>query len=196
MIDFGYIEGKAGIYKTTLESIADSISFADWRRIIVIAGNFPSSLLGFRPNEDNLLKRLELELWQENQVTRGRKLVYADYTVRYPDNITKGLRGSKSVRYTLSDNFQVFRGVREDKSFKYLVHAINIEALYSNIYPESYCWGDEMISEKAAQLEDCLNNGVNPESYDGFSPGGPTDWVAMSINHHMAVVLKSNLRAQ
>lgn len=195
MIDFGYLEGKTQTYRATLESIADSISFDGWRRIIVIAGSFPSSLQGFRPNEDNLLKRSELELWQKNKTTRNRELIYSDYTVRYPDNITKGARGSKSVRYTLKNDFQVFRGTRDDKSFKYLVHAMNIKSLHSDAYPENYCWGDESIAEKANQLEKCLDDGIDPETYDDFSPGGPTDWVAMSINHHMTVVLKSNLQA-
>ncbi len=194
MIDFGYLEGKTQTYRATLENIADSISFNGWRRVIVVAGNFPPSLQGFRPNEDNLLKRSELELWQKNRVTRGRELIYSDYTVRYPDNVTKGLRGSKSVRYTLEDNFQVFRGTREDKSFKYLVHAMNIKALYSDEYPESYCWGDETIVEKANQLEKCLSDGADPETYEGFSPGGAKEGVALSVNHHMTVVLKSNLQ--
>lgn len=194
IIDFGYLEGKTQTYQMTLESIADSISFNDWRRVIVVAGNFPPSLQGFRPNEDNLLKRSELKLWQKNKVTRGRELIYSDYTIRYPDNITKGLRGSKSVRYTLENDFQIFRGTREDKSFKYLVHAMNIKTLYSDIYPENYCWGDEGIVAKASQLEKCLEDGTNPETYGGFAPGGPTDWVALSINHHMTVVLKSNLQ--
>ncbi len=194
MIDFGYLEGKTQTYQATLENIADSISFNDWRRVIVVAGNFPPSLQGFRPNEDNLLKRSELELWQENKVTRGRELIYSDYTIRYPDNVAKGLRGSKSVRYTLENDFQVFRGTREDKSFKYLVHAMNIKALYSDVYPDSYCWGDEAIVEKANQLEKCLSDGADPETYEGFSPGGAKDWVALSVNHHMTVVLKSNLQ--
>ena len=194
MIDFGYLESKTQTYQTTLESVASAISFDSWRRVVVVAGNFPPSLQDFRPNEDNLLKRSELELWQKNRVTGGRELIYSDYTIRYPDNVTKGLRGSKSVRYTLENDFQVFRGTREDKSFKYLVHAMNIKALYSDKYPESYCWGDEIIAEKANQLEKCLSDGVDPETYDGFSPGGAKDWVAWSINHHMTVVLKSNLQ--
>ncbi len=194
VVDFGYLEGKIQTYQATLESVASAISFDDWRRVIVVAGNFPPSLQDFRPNEDNLLKRSELELWQKNKVTGGRELIYSDYTIRYPENVTKGLRGSKSVRYTLENDFQVFRGTREDKSFKYLVHAMNIKALYSDKYPESHCWGDEVIVEKANQLEKCLSDGVDPETYDGFSPGGAKDWVALSINHHMTVVLKSNLQ--
>ena len=194
MVDFGYLEGKIQTYRATLENIADSISFNDWRRVIVVAGNFPPSLQGFRPNEENLLKRSELELWQKNKVTRGRELIYSDYTIRCPDNVAKGLRGSKSVRYTLENDFQVFRGTREDKPFKYLVHAMNIKDLYSGIYPEGYCWGDEMIAEKANQLEECFKDGADPEVYGGFSPGNSTNWVALSINHHMTVVLKSNLQ--
>ena len=195
IVDFGYLESKAQTYKTVLKKNADSISFDSWRNVIVAAGNFPLSLKEFRPNEVNLLNRTELELWKKNKTMRDRNIVYSDYTVRNPDNIIKGFsRGSASIRYTLENNFQVFRGTQEDKQFKYLVHAMNIRALYSDIYPESYCWGDEAIAERANQLEKCLNDGFDPEAYEGFSPGSPTDWVAWSVNHHITVVLKSNLQ--
>ena len=196
MIDFGYLKNQTQTYQAALDSIASAISFNDWRRVIVAAGSFPLSLQEFRPNEDNLLKRKELELWQKNKTAHGRNLIYSDYTVRNPDNVVKGFsRGSVSVRYTLEEKFQVFRGTREDKSFKYLVHAMNIKALYSEIYPENYCWGDEAIAEKASQFEKCLSDGADPETYDGFLPGGPADWIALSINHHMTVVLKGNMQA-
>lgn len=195
IVDFGYLEGKTQTYKTVLEKIADTISFDDWRNVIVAAGSFPPNLEGFRPNEDNLQKRTELDLWQKNKMIRNREIVYSDYTVRNPDNIRKGFsRGSKSVRYTLEDDFQVFRGTQEDKPFKYLVHAMNIRELYSDAYSESYCWGDEAITEKANQLKRCLDSGTNPETYGGFSPGNSTGWVAWSVNHHITVVLKDNLR--
>lgn len=195
IVDFGYLESNTQTYKTVLKKIADIISFDNWRNVIVAAGNFPLSLKEFRPNGDNLLNRTELELWKKNKTICGRNIVYSDYTVRNPDNIIKGFsRGSTSVRYTLENNFQVFRGTQEDKPFKYLVHAMNIRALYSDIYPESYCWGDEAITDKANQLEECLNSGIDPEIYEKFSTGNPTDWVAWSVNHHITVVLKSNLQ--
>lgn len=194
IVDFGYLEGKTQTYKTVLEKIADTISFDDWRNVIFAAGNFPPSLEEFRPNEDNRLNRTELELWKKNKTICGRNIVYSDYTVRNPDNISKGFsRGSISVRYTLENDFQVFRGTQEDKPFKYLVHAMNIRELYSDAYSESYCWGDEAITEKANQLKRCLDSGTNPETYGGFSPGNSTAWVAWSVNHHIAVVLKDNL---
>lgn len=195
IVDFGYLEGKTQTYKTVLEKIADVISFDDWRNVIVAAGSFPPNLEGFRPNEDNLLNRTELELWKKNKTICGRNIVYSDYTVRNPDNISKGFsRGSISVRYTLENDFQVFRGTQEDKPFKYLVHAMNIRELYSDAYSESYCWGDEAITEKANQLKRCLDSGTNPETYGEFSPGNSTGWVAWSVNHHITVVLKDNLR--
>ncbi len=195
IVDFGYLEGKTQTYKTVLEKIADTISFDDWRNVIVAAGSFPPNLEGFRPNEDNLLNRTELELWKKNKTICGRNIVYSDYTVRNPDNISKGFsRGSISVRYTLENDFQVFRGTQEDKPFKYLVHAMNIRELYSDAYSESYCWGDEAITEKANQLKRCLDSGTNPETYGEFSPGNSTGWVAWSVNHHITVVLKDNLR--
>lgn len=195
IVDFEYLEGKTQAYKTVLEKIADIISFDDWRNVIVAAGNFPPSLEEFRPNEDNQLNRTELELWKKNKTICGRNIVYSDYTVRNPDNISKGFsRGSISVRYTLENDFQVFRGTQEDKPFKYLVHAMNIRELYSDTYSESYCWGDEAITERANQLKRCLDSGANPETYGRFSPGNSTDWVAWSVNHHITVVLKSNLQ--
>ncbi len=195
IVDFGYLEGKTQTYKTVLEKIADTISFDDWRNVIVAAGSFPPNLEGFRPNEDNLLNRTELELWKKNKTICGRNIVYSDYTVRNPDNISKGFsRGSISVRYTLENDFQVFRGTQEDKPFKYLVHAMNIRELYSDAYSESYCWGDEAITEKANQLKRCLDSGTNPETYGELSPGNSTGWVAWSVNHHITVVLKDNLR--
>lgn len=193
IVDFGHID-KNVAYKSTLEQIKNNLDLSDWRRIIIAAGTFPPNLLSFRPNEDNFLNRSELELWEENKLVIGRESIYSDYTVRYPSNITKGGRGSKSVRYTLKDKFQVFRGTLEDGTFKYLVHAANIRALYEDTYPENYSWGDEFIKQKADQLEECLQAGIDPETYTEFSTGGSTEWVAASVNHHMSVVLNSNLK--
>lgn len=193
IVDFGHINKKPG-YATALERVKNNLALSNWRRIIICAGTFPSSLLSFRPNEDNFLDRLELALWRDHGSSLGRESIYSDYTVRYPANIAKGGVGSKSVRYALMDKFQVFRGLREDGTFKYLVHAANIRALYADSYPETYSWGDAFIKQKADQLQACLDAGIDPETYPDFSTGGPTDWVAASVNHHIAVVLKDDLK--
>lgn len=191
ILDFGYID-ETTKYKSLLKKVAKNFKLDNYRRYIVSAGTFPPDLMDFKLNADNFLNRTELILWDESKNITGRNTIYSDYTVRYPANIEKGGRGSISIRYTIKDKFQVFRGLLNDASFKYLVHALNIKTLYGKIYPSNYCWGDASIHEKATQLESCLGAGLDPESYE-FKPGNSTDWVAISVNHHMAVVLMDNL---
>lgn len=192
IIDFGYLtEPKS--YRKTLEQVAKIVSGSAWRRVIVASGMFPSSLTEFTPNADNFLPRAEWELWLKHKDALGIETIFSDYSVRNPGNVAKGGLGSVSVRYTLTDRYQIFRGTLSDKFFKYLVHAYNIQTLYGEDYKDSYSWGDSIIHERAAQLKSALEAGYDPETYTGFRPGNKTDWVAVSVNHHIAVVLKENL---
>lgn len=192
IIDFGFIETSRGC-ASVLKKISQHISMAEWRRVIISSGAFPQSLQQFKPDEDNFLDRLEIQLWRDNQTLGGRKVIFSDYTVRSPLNITKpGPKGSISVRYTLEDKYQIFRGAKSDPTFKYLAHAVNIRSLYGHNFGNNFSWGDETIDEKATQLMQCLELGYDPNQYD-FKPGRASDWVAVSVNHHISVVLKNNL---
>lgn len=192
IVDFGYIEGMKS-YTDALDAFFAKVPVSDWRRVVVAGGSFPQTLGEFSPNDDNFIKRSELLFWRKYTKKSGYDLIFSDYTVRYPLNITKGGKGSVSARYTLDDSIQIFRGRRGDAYFKYLAHALNIKTLYGEEFPENYSWGDSFIFEKAAQLEQCLAEGVDPEDYPDFTTGGATEWVIASINHHINVVLKRNL---
>ena len=192
VIDFGYLSDTKS-YKEIIDNVTEKIPLREWRRVVISAGVFPMDLGSFKPNEDNYLARSEWLLWLKYKHLFGREVIFSDYTVRGALYVQRGNPGSVSIRYTLEDRYQVFRGKQQDKSFKYLVHSFNIRTLYGDQYTNRYSWGDSVVHEKATQLEDCLSSGFDPETYEDFSPGNAADWVAASVNHHINVVLKSNL---
>jgi Beta protein len=193
IIDFGFVD-KHKDCKTIINNLVKNLGFSRWRNIIMLSGAFPLSLSEYKPNEDNFLARTEYTLWRQCAPQIRGDVIFADYTVRNPNNISKGQRGTISLRYTLEDRYQIFKGTLADKGFKYLVHALNARTLYGYMYSERYSWGDGYISEKATQLERCLENGYDPEKYSDFTPGNATDWIAATINHHIALIRKSNLK--
>ncbi len=192
ILDFGYLTPDTK-YKSTVSGVLRPLGKYEWRRVVISAGTFPSDLMEFKPDGDNFIERLESKLWHKHGEKLSQKPIYSDYTVRYPMNVNKNGRGSKSIRYSLPGKTQVFRGTLDDLSFKYMVHSMNIRSLYGDEYPASYSWGDKFIHEKAEQLEQVMNDGHDPETYEDFSPGGSTDWVAVSVNHHIKLVLDSDL---
>lgn len=193
IVDFVALD-KPEDYPKVIKKMLAALSFDDWRRVVVSAGAFPADLTEFTPNGENVFDRSEVKLWKQHKNKFPRDTIFSDYTVRGPKYIPRNIPGSKSVRYTIGDQYQVFRGTVDDKPFKYLVHSLNIKTLYGDIYGESYSWGDVFIHEKASQLETCLNSGIDPEEYADFNPGNQGDWVAASVNHHLTVVLRSDLR--
>ncbi len=191
IIDFRYTE-VSDDQTDAFKQLVNNLEMSEWRRVTIASGVVPAMLTEFKSNADNFIIRNEQELWVESTKLIGRGTLFSDYTVRNPENIDKQGHPSISVRYTLPDHYQIFKGKRNDEHFKYLVHGLNITSLYDNDYPRSYSWGDEFIHEKAQELADCLEAGGDPAEAD-FKPGGFTNWIAASINHHMTVVLRDDL---
>ena len=72
---------------------------------------------------------------------------------------------------------------------------MNAVSLYSDQYPASFSYGDNYIHQQATDLQQVLEDGLDPEDYTGFNPGNPGNWVAATVSHHIAVVMKDNLHA-
>lgn len=194
IIDFGYIT-NATSYSSYITRVSALPKLNDWNRLIIAGGTFPSDLSEFTPNEDNFLARSEWLLFKEHSSKISRETIYSDYTVRHPTYYAaRPLSGSISVRYTLEDKIQILRGKQNDKNFKYMVHSLNITSLYDSEFPLLFSWADKYIHEKAQTFLSALEDGIDPETHD-FNPGGPADWVAVSVNHHMYVVLKRNVHS-
>lgn len=192
IIDFQYISASID-YSKIASSIASSIDLSQWRRVIVTAGVFPDYLTEFVPDADNFLDRSEWKLWNEFMHLFKRHTVFSDYTCRHPIFYPKPAnRGSQSLRYSLDDKYQIFRGKIQDKTYKRLAHSLNEVSLYGDIYPRNFSWGDEFIHEKAEQFSNILMSGQDVETAD-IPAGSQEQWVAATVNHHIAVVLKRNL---
>lgn len=193
IIDFGYIE-NVNDYNSGLKKLINQIDMSPWRRVVITAGSMPPTLTDFRPNEENIFPRLELNQWRVSAVLFKRNVIFGDYTTRYSDNFTRGGLGSISVRYTLENDFQIFRGTMYDKHYKFLAHALNIKTLYGDKYPASFSPGDQYIDEKAKLFEAFLETGQDPDDEDvKFEPGSKPTWVTASVSHHISVVLNQNL---
>ena len=193
IIDLLYINDSFK-YSETIKSLVKSIDLKPWRRVIVSSGVFPDYLTDFTPNEDNFLPRSEWQFWDEYKEFFSRETIYSDYTCRHPIYYPKpGSPGSKSLRYSLEERYQVFRGVIQDKPFKRLVHALNAVSLYGKEYPATFSWGDRYIHEKAAIFTDFLESGEEIDKAN-LSAGSESEWVSVTVNHHIAVVLKRNLK--
>lgn len=84
------------------------------------------------------------------------------------------------ARYTLDDHYWVLKGAKDREKNRWIRGAKTLaEDIYKSphFYGDSFSFGDLDIKERALTLN---NKG----------PGNSTNWVTISANHHIAVVLK------
>lgn len=197
ILDLDYIEDKKDAnrqYRDAKEILNKYLLNEDFYNLIIVsATSFPESLSSIPAGGKVNCSRFDFLIFKkliENFPDLKNNLVYSDYGVtKYTaSNIDfSKLRYGilPKIRYTLEDSYLILKGERDRKTRKLIKSYIDLskEILESDYYyGENFSYGDLEIKERALSL-------------NKKGPGSNTNWVTISANHHIAVVIEqlSNL---
>lgn len=199
ILDLDFINDKRDAnrqFKDAKEVINEYLLHKNFYNLIIIsATSFPESLssvpAGAKVNYyrfDILIYKKLLEFFNKTDIKD--KLIYSDYGVtKYTDSdidFSKLRHGIlPKIRYTLDTSYLILKGERERMTRKLIKNYVDLakEIIESDYYyGENFSYGDLEIKERAL--------GINKKG-----PGNNTNWVTISANHHIAVVIEqlSNL---
>lgn len=187
LLDFGFIRS---INHTLIEGVAVNVinsitNRTDYQNIIVSSGSFLDNLGSLTPaGRVHRLPRYEWQLWSnlQAQLNINETIKYSDYGTKHPIYTEANFQGSCSIKYTVIDEYVIFRGEKSsnhiDGNGQYITFATQLvaSAYYSGI---GFSWGDERIDFYATQL---LND---PDR----RTGNAGSWVEISQNHHITLLL-------
>lgn len=158
--------------------------------IIISATSFPESLAAIPAGGKANYYRFDFLIYEKllekfNSTNIKEKLIYSDYGVtKYTDSeidfsiLKYGIL--PKVKYTLDNSYIVLKGERNQKTRKLVKNyaALAKEIIESDYYyGEDFSYGDQEIKERAL--------GLNKKG-----PGSNTNWVTISANHHIVVVIE------
>lgn len=162
------------------------INLSDWLSITLSATSFPKTLEQVQKNTHRLLPRSEYRLWNNiiNNSQLSCELQYGDYCIANPEysDVDPRVMGmSGNIRYTVSDNFLVYKGINaKTNGFSQMTNMCKDLSLSIYYSGENFSWGDKYIY-------DCANNHK--------SAGNAETWRRIGTNHHITFVVNqlSNL---
>ncbi|MEU5869710.1 hypothetical protein ABZ815_51710 [Nonomuraea sp. NPDC047529] len=179
VLDCGYLKepSKTGdLVSTPLEHLLGR----PWQSVTVAAGAFPPPGEFSPPMKPGTGRapRREADLWRLLSSYRDR-VSYGDYGVDHPGLIPgKDNWPAPNLRYTVQQEWKLYywpKGIdRRNTPFFDLCKTL----VKSSDWPRegaAFSWGDEQIARAA-----CKEGG----------PGGPTQWKAYSLSHHLAAIVK------
>ena len=150
-----------------------------WRTVTTMGSSMPDSFSGYHAGLYTIV-RSELLLWQRlSSIGLSYQLDYGDYATVATNPPPQGTAWGFpiNVKYSLSDQFLVCRGVRTtglghvDMDVQLREHAQKIVS-YGSRNALAHCWGDKKIDGIAGGLDD---------------PSGLEHWVQIGVNRHVEV---------
>lgn len=186
LLDFGYLEDHNynSIAALAVNIVSSINNFDNYQNVIVATGSFLENLGSLSPaGRIYRLRRLEWNVWQtlQGQTNISGKIKYSDYGAKYPFYSEANFRGSCSIKYTLANEFIVYRGELSDNhpegNGQYIIFA-NQLTHSTDYYGNSFSWGDKQIDFYGGQvLSDRKRKTGNAKS-----------WVEISQNHHITLL--------
>lgn len=177
MLDFGCIAPTGMNFAPWFRNLP---SLAEWKSVTVIAGTFPKDLTQYKANGEYELERGEWSSWCELADSINVPIAFGDYTVQhafFEEREGKRFNFSASIRYTTLDGYLVYRGEGvqnpDGPGYQQYLGQATLLCERDEFFRKEFCWGDAYIHEKG--------NGA-------LDPGGPKEWLAATINHHLTVV--------
>jgi hypothetical protein len=177
LLDFGCIAASGMNFAAWFRNLPD---LSAWKSVTVLAGTFPKDLSGFDPNGEYDLERGEWTSWCELSDSIKVPIAFGDYTVQhafFEEREGKGFNFSASIRYTTPGGYLLFRGegVRnaDGPGYQQYLGEATLLCARSEFLGKEFSWGDAYIHEKG---------------HGAFDTGGPKEWLAATINHHVTLV--------
>lgn len=186
LLDFGYVEDhNYNMIAALAIGIITGINHKpDYNNIIVASSSFPENLSALVPaGRVYRLQRFEWDIWQTLIAQPGfaGTIKYGDYGTKFPFYAEANFQGSCSIKYTLPDEYIIYRGEisgnHAQGNGQYIIFANRLvgSADYSGA---GFSWGDGLIDFYAGQVL------ANPKR----RTGNATSWVEISQNHHITML--------
>ncbi len=181
MIDLQEIdETKITLLSLSIKSVVEAVSKHFNTESLIIASNSFPPQLSSKKLEFYKLDRLEHKLWVSLKNQIDATIIYSDYTINnwsFSEYIP-GMRVSFNIRYTLAEEYLIFKGyIMTKKGFQ----MENVQPACAQLIemPEysgqGFSWGDNEIYQKAKEHTD--------------KGGSPTTWRSIGHNHHIALIV-------
>lgn len=187
-VDLVVNAGHVGAYDTATFSnyVSHALSSlsGNWRSVTLASAAAPKDYSAFSVGRTSA-KRLDWLLWKSVSGQLSFRLDYGDFGISHPDlTEVPGVamaRASVSVRYTVDDNWIIFKGNpttgpnAKPMGQQYSAHAKALikEPQFGGV---SGCWGDQRIQQIAA---------LAPGS---SGTGSRATWVSIGASRHLALV--------
>jgi hypothetical protein len=153
---------------------------AEWRSVTVMGTSFPETLSAVKPDTVAKLPRAEWRVWDRIRTrTLPRQPDFGDYGVNHPelpDVDPRYMTMSANLRYTVEDNWLVFKG-RDVKKHGYEQFNSFCKKLVQmpEYAGEEFSWGDAAIRAR------CKGRS---------GPGNASTWRQIGTSHHLTFVVR------
>ncbi len=170
-------------YKNIVQLSQQIKNAESWAGLIIASGAFCQYLKA----GNDTLQREDWLNWKKYANTPAhlqRAITFADYTIRYPGDDYGALfrAPAPNIRYALKNQWLILKGKATD-SAQYLAFA-KLLCRSEHFYGNDYSVGDAYIASKSRLFDASQTNPSIKKQ-----PGSSKDWISMTTNHHMSVVV-------
>ena len=163
-------------YSRNFNSLCTDFSLK-YDRIVLLSGalTIPQN---FPPNSSSSISRIDWLYWLDmHSKTKFNKINFGDYTISSADFIDVPFPGAPKIKYTIVNNWQVYKGIKPRSSAD--ANAIQFQKMAESIsklkeWKDLQCYGDKELLNCANKIKE---------------NGGPTKWVGIGTSRHIAVVM-------
>lgn len=186
LLDYGYInsDNYNTIATIATNNIAEINNANKYHNIIIASSSFLENLGSLTPaNKLYRRQRYEWNIWQtiNSQLGLNGTVKYGDFGIKHPYYTQANFQGSCSIKYTLPNEFIIYRGEissnHQQGNGQYIIFANRLirSTDYSGV---NFSWGDNRIDFYAHQnLRDHRRKTGNAKS-----------WVEIGQNHHITML--------
>jgi hypothetical protein len=183
LVDTKEVEGN-NTYAAHAKASQQIADLPKWRTFIFASGAFPSDLMKYKIDEENLVPRLDWKYWlaQIGGDGKGRKPTFSDYAIQHPiyKESAQFFHPTTSIRYALKNEWLIMKG-RKQKFELYLANAKLLAEDPSRFFGSGFSFGDKYIAEKAEHYPVYIKD----KSVKGT--GSTESWLTAGINHHLVL---------
>lgn len=171
-------------FVATIGRINSFPHLGEWRSLIVLAGSFPLTLTGMT-TQTRMIRRHDWLTWQ--RLISSKKLqrnpVYGDYGIQHPSAQPAPVMGKANVRYTLAEDWKVFRGSDTMKrGSETRDYAPQMKPLCKLVCADSaFCSSD--FSPGDQYIYEVANDEVAPSN-------DASRWKSVGFSHHLTYAAK------
>lgn len=183
ILDLGYVhpESLKPLAAAVPGLLRQDSKIKEWRSLTLAGGSFPENLMGLTPGQIHSKPRADWLLWKRLLAKRETLPLlpkFGDYAIQHPTILPMNFIGSASIRYTVADDWVIFRGKRvtdaDSGGFEQYRRLAKAAIRHPDYSGEDFSWGDEFIATCAKGQGRTGNLSI---------------WRAVGTSHHLTYVV-------